>query len=99
MKRLNLYLLFIITATGFFSCDKNEIKNAGAFNEAVDQAQVKVNIFSHYRSNPSLQIKVNDQRVSNALTAATPFPGGGLNTGGGSTADYLAIAPGSDTYV
>lgn len=94
MKRFNLYLCLLASLGTMVSCEKNTL-NINEFTDVSDQAQVKVNIFSFYRANPNLQIKVNDQRVSNSLAANTPFPGGGLNTGGGSTADYLAVTPGS----
>jgi hypothetical protein len=94
MKKYYLYISLFIIVAAFSSCEKNEL-NVTAFDDIADNAQVKVNLFSHYRSNPGFQIKVNGQRVSNALTAATPFPGGGLNTGGLSTADYLSVDPGS----
>jgi hypothetical protein len=58
------------------------------------KASLKVNFISSYQKNPTFQIKVDGIRVSNNLTYFTPFPGGGLNTGGGSYADYLAIEPG-----
>lgn len=80
----------------FSSCEKNTFRTSNYF-DVNDQAQVKVNFFSMYRALPPYQIKINDVRVSNNLSISpnpTPFPGGGLNTGGLSTADYLAIAPG-----
>src|SRR5687767_10170014 len=98
MKKIFLYLSIGTIAFGLVACEKNEIRLA-EFEDQSSKAQVKVNVFSHYRSNPPLQIKVNNERVSNALTAATPYPGGGLNTGGGSTADYLAVTPGSVKFL
>lgn len=58
-------------------------------------ALVKVNWASAYARNPSVQLKLNDQRVSNAFTYPYPFPGGGLNTGGASDPLYFAVTPGS----
>lgn len=79
-------------------CDKNEIKY-GDF-EVVDgsKALLKVNIVSPYRSNPSMYIGIDGQRVSSPITSRTPYPGGGYNTGGGSTADYMALAPGKHAF-
>lgn len=81
----------------FYGCEKNTFRVSN-YLDATEQAQVKVNFFSMYRSLPAYHIKINDVRVSSSLSLSpnpTPFPGGGLNTGGGSTADYLSIAPGT----
>lgn len=59
------------------------------------QAFLKINVVSVYRANPSFQLKVNDTRVSNLITARTPFPGGGFNTNGDNRPDYLSITPGN----
>jgi hypothetical protein len=80
------------------ACEKNELKTP-AVQPVTDKAQVKVIFFSAYKANPLYQININDARVSNALGGTSnpsPFPGGGLNTGGGSSADYLALTPGSN---
>lgn len=77
------------------ACEKNSFTTSN-YIPVSTQAQVKVNFFSSYRANPPYQIKLNDVRISNNLTYATPFPGGGLNTGGGSTADYISFNPGSN---
>jgi len=77
------------------ACEKNSFFTSN-YIPVTTQAQVKVNFFSSYRANPPYQIKLNDTRISNNLTYATPFPGGGLNTGGGSTADYISFNPGSN---
>ena len=80
-----------------FGCEKNTFRTSNYLN-ASEQAQVKVNFFSMYRSLPAYHIKINDVRVSSNLSISpnpTPFPGGGLNTGGGSTAEYLQVTPGT----
>jgi len=59
------------------------------------QTLLKINYAMPYAQNRAVQIKINDERVSNNLTYNTPFPGGGLNTGGGSSADYMGIPAGS----
>jgi len=60
-----------------------------------NQAVIKINYVSQYSNNRSVYFKVNDKRVSGLLTARTPFPGGGYNTGGGNTADFLQVPAGS----
>lgn len=85
---------FICFLTG---CDKNEIKY-GDF-DVVDgsNALLKVNMAIPYKTNPTMYIGIDGKRVSNPITSRTPFPGGGYNTGGGSTADYMVLAPGKHT--
>ncbi len=89
-------LLAIGTTVLLASCDKNELTTSQFSYLDADQSQVKVVFASPYQANPGIQIKLNDQRVSSILSYTatgnpTPFPGGGLNTGGGSTPDYLSI--------
>jgi hypothetical protein len=67
-------------------------------------AKLKVVYVSSYNIRDSIQLKINDVRVSNAfllLTSTntpTPFPGGGLNTGGSNFNYYLDLTPG-DTRI
>jgi hypothetical protein len=93
MKKISIISLLAIAL--LFGCTKNEIKY-GEF-ELVDNSQsfLKINFASIYSANPGVQFTINGTRVSNLLTARTPFPGGGYNTGGGSTPDYLAVKPGA----
>lgn len=78
-------------------CDKNTLYTSEYTPVSETTAQVKVIFTSPYKSNPRYQINLNGQRASTVLTATgtalniTPYPGGGLNTGGNSTADYLLV--------
>ncbi|HEU4472662.1 MAG TPA: DUF4397 domain-containing protein [Flavisolibacter sp.] len=95
MKHISRILMPSLFAVALVGCEKNELRTSN-YIDVSQQAQVKVNFFSPYQRNPTYQIKVSNERVSNSITRYdTPFPGGGLNTGGGSTADYLSINPGS----
>jgi len=98
MKILNKLVCTLVVMGVLASCTKNELNITGSTVVDNSSTQVKVFFVSAYRSNPAHQININDVRVSNVLTTATPFPGGGLNTGGGSTADYLAIKPGDNKF-
>lgn len=49
---------------------------------------------SAYTINYTVQLKINGDRVSNNITYSTPFPGGGLNTGGSAVPWYLSLIPG-----
>lgn len=95
MKKLTSFLLIaaaLITGAG---CKKQIVDPIASFRTPdVDAARLKINFTSIYRSNPSVQIKLNNERVSNLITARTPFPGGGFNTGGDNRPDYLALKPG-----
>src|SRR5687767_8945628 len=96
MKRI--IILFSLACTiGFalVSCDKEVERIAAETNVGADKARLKINYVSAYNSNnPGIQVKLNNTRVSNVLPFRTPFPGGGFNTGGGSTNDYLEVTPG-----
>jgi hypothetical protein len=91
--------LLTITTTLFcaamflYSCTKNEQKVPYTIVE--QQAKLKIKYDSPYKANPTVQIKLNDQRVTSGITSNYPFPGGGLNTNGGSQPDYLLVSPGT----
>lgn len=86
-------ILFLI---GFISCDKNTLPVPYEIVGS-NQAKVKLNYESPYALNPGIHLKIDEQRISSVITYAYPFPGGGLNTGGGSQPDYLALTPGTHT--
>lgn len=96
MKKISIILSLALLL--LFGCTKNEIEY-GEY-ELVDNSQsfLKINFASAYNANPSVQFTINGTRVSNLITARTPFPGGGYNTGGGSTPDYLAVKPGTLSF-
>lgn len=79
---------------GFSSCKKNEITMV-PLKDISNTANVKIVHASAYNTNYTVQLKLNDTRVSNNITYSTPFPGGGLNTGGSNFPWYLAIDPGT----
>ena len=79
----------------FSSCKKNDIKYGEFDLVGANQALFKVNFLSQYKSAPSVVFIIDGKRVNNPITARTPFPGGGLNTGGGSTANYMVFNSGS----
>jgi hypothetical protein len=88
---LSLALLFLM-GTG---CEKEAEKIADFSTVSSGEALLKINFVSAYTANPSVHLKLNDVRVSNLITARTPFPGGGYNTAGDSRPDYLSVNPGS----
>lgn len=98
----NRIIQFICFSTAvlmlFTACKKNELKTTEVNKLTANEAQVKVMFASFYRSNPRIYVKINNQIVSSVLATFTPFPGGGLNTGGGSTADYLRVTAGQNSF-
>lgn len=89
----------MVVAAGFLSmgsCKKNTLRLTN--DQLVeDQAYLKVGYFTAWARNPGVQVKMNNQRVSNNLTYAISFPGGGLNMGGSLNNDYLAMPAGNNS--
>ena len=77
------------------ACEKNTAKIPYTLTDAASIALLKINYEAPYFANPGVQIKLNDVRVSNVINYRTPFPGGGLNTLGNNTPDYLEVNPGA----
>lgn len=75
-------------------CKKEYNLLASADAVPADKAFVKITHASAYAVIDSVQIKINDVRVSNSIRYTTPYPGGGLNTGGSSWPLYLGVNPG-----
>ena len=92
----NIVLNFLAVAMIFVvsSCNKDtEYKAPQTFPNG-NTAYLKINYASLHATNPSVQIAINDVRVSGSITGRTPFPGGGFNTSGSSFPDYLAVKAG-----
>lgn len=77
------------------SCKKGVLDYGDEVKLKGDEAVLRINYVSQYANNRAIIIKINDVAVSQAITARTPFPGGGYNTGGGNTADFLAVPAGN----
>jgi hypothetical protein len=96
MKHILSAFSVLIIVLVFFGCKKNEqrlISTTGTEGKAL----IKINYAMPFALNPSVQLKLNGERISNLITYNTPFPAGGLNTGGGNYQDYMAVTPGSTT--
>lgn len=95
MKNIIKSLLYTCLVVVLFAgCKKNEFSLKDT-TLVENKAGLKINYMSAYKIAYPTQYKVDGARVSSLITYATPFPGGGLNTGGGSSADYLTVDPGS----
>jgi len=92
MKKITIIsiciLAIVIVVAG---CKKNIINYGDIQKLDGSEALLKINYASQYANNRSIFLKINDVRVSNLITGRTPFPGGGYNTGGASTNDFLTI--------
>lgn len=91
--KLLIYTAIFSTALICCSCKKNSYKITDRISSE-GSAQVKLGYFSAYVVLPSTILYINDNPVSNTLTAPIGFPGGGFNTGGSSNGDYLWVTPG-----
>ena len=98
MTTIGKFICTLIMITSFAACTKNELKISESTRLDESRAQAKIFFVSAYKANPLYQININDVRVSNTLgggtAAPTPFPGGGLNSGGSTTSDYLGVPAG-----
>jgi hypothetical protein len=98
MKKVVIKILSACMCAGLLvlACQKNKL-TVSPYDYTDGKTLFKINYACAYGNNRGVQLKINDVRVSNNITFATPFPGGGLNTGGSNNADYLAVDPGSNT--
>ena len=95
MKLTKIALAIFIAGTLLFGCKKNVIDSyVDTVAITANDAQLKINFNSLYAANPSVYFRVNGAKVSGSMTARSPFPGGGFNTGGDARADYLVLTPG-----
>jgi len=96
MKKIITLGTFVFTIGIMLTACKKEVELVAIPEELQStQGLLKINYVSGYAANPAVQFKINNLRVSNLITSRTPFPGGGYNTGGGNTNDYLVVNPGS----
>lgn len=95
MKKIFINLSIAALALTFAGCEKSKDYKAPFVRTGADDALLKVIYASAYSANPSVQISIDDVRVSGLITGRTPFPGGGYNTAGSNFPDYLVVQPGS----
>ncbi|MGJ7032364.1 DUF4397 domain-containing protein [Niabella hirudinis] len=92
-------IMILISALAFLlivsNCKKNVIDYGDTIKYSNEYALLKVNYASIYQDNRSAILKVNGERVSSKITGRTPYPGGGYNTGGNSSPDFLMVKPGN----
>jgi hypothetical protein len=95
MKKISIIAVCAIALVSvIWGCTKNVINYGDIQKITADQALLKINYGSQYANNRAVFIKINDQRISNLITGRQPYPGGGYNTGGNNTADFLQVNSG-----
>lgn len=98
MKKIkNSFFLLAGVCAIFLSCKKN-VLTVSPYEYTGGKALVKINYSCPYFKNPAVIVKINGERVSSGITYSTPYPGGGLNTGGNTYADYLSVTPGAQKF-
>ena len=94
MKILKTSLFLLLSAVAFTACERESVVPSPS--EGVDGlANLKVIYAMPYTIDDPVRVRINDSVVSNLITCTTPFPGGGLNSGGGSYDHYMGLKPGS----
>ncbi len=104
MKKIfsTISLLSLLAIAIFTGCRKTGDDNVFSEYDVVDggtKALIKINYNVAFYNNPGVQIKINGVRVSALIQNRYPFPGGGLNTLGGNTGDYLPLDPNPATQI
>jgi hypothetical protein len=98
MKILFKYTLVAsVVLLTMYSCEKNTFAVSERTNPT-GSALVKIGYFSATNLNTQVLGYINNVRVTNVLAQPISFPGGGLNMGGSSNADYLTVSPGSNVF-
>lgn len=88
-------LLGFFSSTVFNSCDE-AIQDFGAVDFINgDKAIVKINMASVYPDDRFMIVKFNDVRITPRIQARQPYPGGGYNTRGPSSSEFLMVDGGN----
>lgn len=95
MKKYYVYLFALLLMTA--ACEKNEYQITD--RQGVEgKSLVKLGMFNMTAVSTNLLIYNNGERISGAIAAPYPYPGGGYNTGGSSNGDYFAMNPGANKF-
>lgn len=96
MKRNLFFVLFVsvLCSTIFKSCSES-IQDFGAVDFVTgEKAIVKINMASVYPDDRFMVVKFNDVRITPRIQARQPYPGGGYNTRGPSSSEFLMVDAG-----
>lgn len=97
MKSLQSIVYIAVAGLLISGCKREDVASLIDSQSPAGLANVKIIYASAYTVNSSVHLRLNGVRVSNNITNTTPFPGGGLNTGGASSPWYLGVTPGITT--
>ncbi len=98
MKKTFINLLLAASVLMMVGCKKSKDYKAEFDRTGPNDALLKVIYASAYSLNPTVQLSIDDVRVSGLITGRTPFPGGGFNTSGANFPDYLSVSPGNRKF-
>ncbi len=91
MKRFDSIVAAVLSVILLTGCDKKINTYLDVDRDNALKTNLKIVHASAYTVNYAAALRVNGARVSGPITNATPFPGGGLNTGGSNTPWYLSL--------
>ena len=94
MKILKTSIFLLLSAVLFTACERESVVPSPSESPS-GMANLKVIYAMPYFVDAPVRIKINDSTVSSLITHTTPFPGGGLNTGGGNYDHYMGVKPGT----
>jgi hypothetical protein len=77
------------------ACEKNSFNVTERKSPPEGAALVKFAPVSATTNGVTVLVYINGERVSYPLPYNTPFPGGGLSTGGSNNSDFLVVNPGN----
>src|SRR5687768_1558331 len=97
MKKTSIITVIFLSAM-MGGCKKNSY-HVTERTEVTDRALLKIAYYVGNVKNSPAQVKVNEKRISPLLTYNTPFPGGGLNTGGSLNSDFVILDPGANNFL
>lgn len=92
MKYIYLITVSFLVLT---ACKKKEITYGDFDVYGGDKALLKINYASAFAVSKTVQFKLNGQRYGALISYRNPYPGGGYNTGGASSPEYMQIEPGA----
>lgn len=99
MKKIFSISFLPVMILFFNSCSKKVDYNADYTPlSAKNDSRLKIIYASAYATNPGVHVVIDDIRVSGVILGRTPFPGGGFNTNGLNSPDFLKLDSGNHSF-